>query len=115
MQITADVGKISKTVQYYLMFIFDELSEFFVIFASNLMFSAVKNVVSFTKDDKEVSWMYHRVIRFWFLLNFLFISALFDILALLSISCVFPSGFSGRRKSSCLDIPRTIIKCVYIN
>ena len=83
MQITADVGKISKTVQYYLMFIFDELSEFFVIFASNLMFSAVKNVVSFTKDDKEVSWMYHRVIRFWFLLNFLFISALFDILALL--------------------------------
>ena len=55
MQITADVGKISKTVQYYLMFIFDELSEFFVIFASNLMFSAVKNVVSFTRDDKEVS------------------------------------------------------------
>ena len=55
MQITADVGKISKTFQYYLMFIFDELSEFFVIFASNLMFSAVKNVVSFTRDDKEVS------------------------------------------------------------
>ena len=27
----------------------------------------------------------HRVIRFWFLLNFLFISAFFDILALLSI------------------------------
>ena len=29
MQITADVGRISKTVQGDLMFIFDELSEFF--------------------------------------------------------------------------------------
>ena len=38
------------------------------------------------KDVKELSWMSHRVIRFWFLLNFLFISAFFDILASLSIS-----------------------------
>ena len=48
MQITADVGKISKTVQGHLMFIFDELSEFAVIFVSSLIFSAVKTVVSFT-------------------------------------------------------------------
>ena len=33
----------------------------------------------------------------------------------LSISCVFSSGFSGRWISSCLDIPRTIIKFDYIN
>ena len=33
----------------------------------------------------------------------------------LSISCVFSSGFSGRRKSSCLDILKLIIKCDYIN
>ena len=46
MQITADVGKISKTVQHYLMFIFDELSKFVVIFVSSLIFSAIKNVVS---------------------------------------------------------------------
>ena len=48
MQITAEVGEISKTVQGDLMFIFDELSDFFAIFLSNLIFSAVKNVVSFT-------------------------------------------------------------------
>ena len=41
-----------------------------------------------TKDVKELSWMSHRVIRFWFLLKFLFISAFFDILASLSISRV---------------------------
>ena len=42
MQITADAGKILKTVQCDLMFIFDELSEFVVIFVSNLILSAVK-------------------------------------------------------------------------
>ena len=47
MQITADIGKISKTVQRDLMFIYDELSEFVVIFVSNVIFLAVKNV-SFT-------------------------------------------------------------------
>ena len=48
MQIIADGGKISKTVQRDLMFIYDEFSEFVVIFVSNLIFSAVKNVFSFT-------------------------------------------------------------------
>ena len=48
MQITADVGKISKTVQRDLMFIFDGLLEFVVIFVLNLIFSAIKNVLSFT-------------------------------------------------------------------
>ena len=42
MQITADLGKISKTVQRDFMLIFDELSEFVVIFVLNLIFSAVK-------------------------------------------------------------------------
>ena len=55
------------------------------------------------KNIRELSWMSHRVIRFWFLLTFLFISAFFDILASLLISCVFSRGFSGRPKSSCLD------------
>ena len=68
-----------------------------------------------TKDVKELGWMSHRVIRFWFLSNFLFISAFFDILASLSIFRIFSRGFSGRPKSSCLDIPRTIIKCDCIN
>ena len=36
MQITADVGKISKTVPRDLMFIYDELSEFVVIFGSSI-------------------------------------------------------------------------------
>ena len=44
MQITADIGKISNTVQRDLMFIYDELSEFVVIFVSNVIFLAVKNV-----------------------------------------------------------------------
>ena len=48
MPITADVSKISKTVQRDLKFIFDDLSESDVIFVSNLIFLAVENVVSFT-------------------------------------------------------------------
>ena len=67
-------------------------------------------MVRFSKNIREVSWMSHGVMRFWFPLNFLFISASSDILASLSISHVFSSGFSGCTKSSCLDIPRTIIK-----
>ena len=51
MQITDDAGKSSKTFQLDLMFIFDELSEFAVIFVSNLTLSAVKNVVSFTQNE----------------------------------------------------------------
>ena len=39
----------------------------------------------------------------------------FYILTSLSISRVFSSGFLGRPKSFCLDIPRTIIKCDYLN
>ena len=38
MQITADVGKTTKTVQRDPMFIFNELSEFVVNFVSNLIF-----------------------------------------------------------------------------
>ena len=48
MQIIADVGKILKIVQPDAMFIFDELSEFVMIFVSNVIFPAVKNLVSFT-------------------------------------------------------------------
>ena len=48
MQTTADAGKILKIVQPDAMFIFDELSEFAIIFVSNVIFSAVKNLVSFT-------------------------------------------------------------------
>ena len=48
MQITAEIGKISKIVQRDLMFSFDELSEFVVIFVSTLIFLVVKNVISFT-------------------------------------------------------------------
>ena len=48
MQITTDIAKISKTVQRDLSFIFDDLSESDVIFVSNVIFLAVKNVVSFT-------------------------------------------------------------------
>ena len=51
MQITADVGKISKTIQHDLRLIFDEHSEFAFIFVSNLTFSAVKNVVSLISNE----------------------------------------------------------------
>ena len=64
--------------------------------------SSVK-AVGISKDVRELSWMSHGVMRFRFLVNFLLISAFFDILALLSIS----SGISGRWKFSCSDIPRT--------
>ena len=48
MPITADVSKISKTVQRDLRFIFDDLSESDIILVSNLIFWPVENVVSFT-------------------------------------------------------------------
>ena len=48
MQITADVGKISKTVPCDLKFIFDELSECDNNFVPNLIFLVTANVVSFT-------------------------------------------------------------------
>ena len=70
---------------------------------------------NFTKNIKELSWMFHGVMPFWFLLNFLFILVFSDILTSLSISCVFSSGFSDRWKSSCLDIPRPVIQFDYIN
>ena len=49
MQITADVSKISKTFQRDLTFIFDVLSESLFGFVSYSVFSAVENVVSFTR------------------------------------------------------------------
>ena len=48
MQISSDVGKVSKTFQRDFMFIFDELSEYGTNFVPNLIFSAIKNVASFT-------------------------------------------------------------------
>ena len=71
--------------------------------------------IYWSKNIRELNWMSHGVMRFWFPLNFLFILAFFDILASLSTSRVFSRGFSGRWKSSCLDIPRVIIKFDYIN
>ena len=50
MRITADVKKISKTVQRDLKFIFDHLSESDVIFVLNLIFLAVKNLI-FTSNE----------------------------------------------------------------
>ena len=49
-----------------------------------------------TKNITELNWISHGVMRFRFLLNFLLISAFFDILASLSISHAILSGISGR-------------------
>ena len=68
----------------------------------------------FKKDVKELSWMSHRVIRFWFLLNFVFISALLDILASLSISHIFSSGFSGRRKPPASTFPKQLSNVIIL-
>ena len=73
------------------------------------------NILAITKDVRGLKLVSHGVMRFWLLLNFLFISAFFDILASLSISRVFISVISGRWKSSCSDIPRAIIPFDYIN
>ena len=86
-----------------------------LVFSVTTEFIIAYSLISLKKDVKELSWMSHRVIRLWFLLNFLFILGFFDILGSLLISRIFSSGFSGRQKSSCLDIPRTIIKCDYVN
>ena len=79
---------------------------FHLWFYSNHFNRFYNSLFCITKDVRELSWMSHRVMRFWFLLNFLFISAFFDILALLSISPICSSGISGWWKSSCSDIPK---------
>ena len=48
MQITANINKISKTVQHDITFTFYVLSEYVINFVSNLAFLTVENVVSFT-------------------------------------------------------------------
>ena len=48
MQITADISKISKTVQRDFNFICDVLLEYGTNFVLNLIFLATKNVVTFT-------------------------------------------------------------------
>ena len=94
------VGKVDGKSQY--------VQKWYLMWILNYLLNTAKNI-------RELSWMSHRVICFWFLWNFLFILAFFDILALLSIFHIFSSGFPGRWKSSRLDIPRTIMKCDYIN
>ena len=48
MQITADVGKITKTVRRDLIIIFDALSEYVIYFVLNAVSLAEENVVNFT-------------------------------------------------------------------
>ena len=52
----------------------------------------------------------HRVIPFWFLLNFLFISAFFDILALLTISRVFQAAFQANENPPGLTFPEHYVR-----
>ena len=51
MQITADIRKISKTIQGEPIFIFNILWEYDINFVPNLIFWATENVVSFTLND----------------------------------------------------------------
>ena len=51
MRITADISKISKTVQRDLTIIFNDLSESVVIFVPNLILLALENVVNFTQKE----------------------------------------------------------------
>ena len=60
--------------------------------------SVLKSEFNSSKEVRELMWMSHGVMHFCFLLNFVLISAFFDILASLSISRVFSSVISGRWK-----------------
>ena len=73
----------------------------------------INDLFYITKAVKELSWMSQGLMDFWILLNFLFGFLWYSSFVI--ISCVFSSGISGRWKSSCSDIPRTIIKFDYIN
>ena len=77
------------------------------------------SLFSLEKDVRGLSWMSHGVMHFWFLLNFLFISAFFDILALLSVPRVNMWGtFQSNYKhfscqSSCLLLLLEVCKNHY--
>ena len=54
MQTTADVSKVSKTVQSDLNFILNVLSEFSICFSEFLIVLAKKNVISFIENEAVV-------------------------------------------------------------
>ena len=64
-----------------------------LVFFLNIYCSCV--LLSITEDVRELSWMSHGFMRFWFLLNFPFILAFFDILASLSIARVFSAALQA--------------------
>ena len=71
-------------------------------------------IFSCTKDIRELCWMSHSYsllmsIEFSFHFGFLWYSSFVINFP------AFSTGLSGRPKSFCLDIPRTIIKCDYMN
>ena len=71
-------------------------------------------MIDLYKNIRELSWMSHGVMRFLFLLNFLFISASFDILASLSI----PRGVLAQWKSlnlMCEELSYQIINTLAVN
>ena len=75
-------------------------------------------MIDLYKNIRELSWMSHGVMRFLFLLNFLFISASFDILASLSIPRVFSSGVLAQWKSLnlvCEELSYQIINTLAVN
>ena len=97
-----------------LLFHFQKIYARNVLLASQTKFTKII-YLTLSKNIIELDWMPHGVMCFWILLNFLFISTFFDILTSLSISRVFSSVYSGRWKSSCVYIPRTITRSDFIN
>ena len=74
------------------LFLFQKIYARNVLLASQTKFTKII-YLALSKNIIELAWMPHGVMRFWILLNFLFISTSFDILASLSISRVFSSVY----------------------
>ena len=74
---------------------YDGIKKALLLWFTNVFIKRLKVVVLIIYNVKELIWMFHRVIHFWFLLNFLYISDFFDILAALSISAFFQAAFQA--------------------
>ena len=62
-------------------------------------FPQINTILSITQNIRELSWMSQRVMRFWFILNLIFISTSLDILASLLISCFFQAALQTDENS----------------
>ena len=74
--------------------------------------NTIRAILIQIKDLRQLSWMSHGVTPFWFILNFFFISAFFDIIVSLSISLVFQAVLQADENSPAQVFPEQLLNLI---